>query len=45
MKKVDIWDLGLLYFCVVNPGLSSAYTYEFQIEGILQEIICSMSNA
>ena len=35
LKKVDIWALGLLYFCVVNPGLSSAYTYEFQKEGIV----------
>lgn len=35
LKKVDIWALGLLYFCVANPGLSSAYTYEFQKGGIL----------
>ena len=35
LKKVDIWALGLLYFCVVNPGLSSAYTYEFQKGGVL----------
>ena len=37
LKKVDIWFLGLLYFCVVNPGLSSAYTYEFQKGEILPE--------
>ena len=35
LKKVNIWALGLLYFCVVNPGLSSAYTSEFQKEGIV----------
>lgn len=35
LKKVDIWALGLLYFCVVNPGVPSAYTYEFKKSGVL----------
>lgn len=34
LKKVDIWALGLLFFCVVNPGLTSAYTYEFKAKGV-----------
>ena len=30
LKSVDIWALGLLFFCVVNPGLSTPYSYEFK---------------
>lgn len=37
LKKVDIWALGLLLFCVVNPGMSTPYSYEFKKRGVQPE--------
>jgi len=30
LKKCDIWALGCILFCLVNPDLKSPYTLEFQ---------------